>query len=203
MATFFSSVFSNEPLEDFELLPEKPCQKPMENIEFDLEDIKLRLNKLIVNKSPGPDMLHPRLLYETREQIAYPLKQIFECSYKTKQLPADWKSANISAIYKKGKKSDVGNYRPVSLTSISCKIMESIIRDSIMKHFLKNRLFSKNQFGFIKGRSTVLQLLNVLDKWTEFLEKGGQIDVIYTDLEKAFDKVPHKRLISKLRSYKL
>mgnify|MGYP003449428123 FL=1 len=68
--------------------------------------------------------------------------------------------------------------------------MESIIRDHITEHFTKNNLFSKKQFGFIKGRSTVLQLLSVLDKWTEALEDGGCIDAIYTDFEKAFDKVP-------------
>jgi len=70
-------------------------------------------------------------------------------------------------------------------------------------HFKLNHLFSNKQFGFIKGRSTSLQLLKILDKWTELLENGGQIDVIYTDLEKAFDKIPHKRLISKLFSYGL
>jgi len=79
--------------------------------------------------------------------------------------------------------------------------MESIIRDNIMNHFIINRLFSNRQFGFVKGRSTTLQLLQVLDTWTECLEQGGQIDVIYTDLQKAFDKIPHKRLISKLHSY--
>jgi len=70
-----------------------------------------------------------------------------------------------------------------------------------MQHFKVNNLFSDNQYGFIKGRSTNLQLLSVLDKWTDDLEQGGQIDVIYTDFEKAFDKVPHQRLISKLKSY--
>jgi len=70
-----------------------------------------------------------------------------------------------------------------------------------MEHFITNNLFSKKQFGFITGRSTVLQLLNILDKWTASLEEGGCIDAIYTDFEKAFDKVPHKRLISKLQSY--
>ena len=79
--------------------------------------------------------------------------------------------------------------------------MESIIRDSIMVHFKINNLFSNKQFGFIKGRSTTLQLLQILDRWTELLENGGQIDVVYTDLEKAFDKIPYKRLISKLFSY--
>ena len=79
--------------------------------------------------------------------------------------------------------------------------MESIIRDSIMAHFKINNLFSNKQFGFIEGHSSTLQLLQILDRWTELLENGGQIDVVYTDLEKAFDKIPHKRLISKLFSY--
>jgi len=79
--------------------------------------------------------------------------------------------------------------------------MESIIRDNIIKHFKDNNFFSQKQFGFIKGRSTVSQLLKMLDEWTEILEYGGHIDVVYTDFEKAFDKVPHKRLINKLASY--
>ena len=70
-----------------------------------------------------------------------------------------------------------------------------------MNYFVQNKLFSTKQFGFIKGRSTVLQLLKILDQWTELLDEGGHIEAIYTDFEKAFDKVPHKRLLSKLRSY--
>ena len=66
-----------------------------------------------------------------------------------------------------------------------------------------NKLFSKLQFGFIEGRSTVLQLLHVLDKWTETLDNGDSLDVIYCDFMKAFDKVPHKRLIKKLTAYGL
>ena len=81
--------------------------------------------------------------------------------------------------------------------------MESIIRDTIMDFFFANIFFSNKQFGFIKGRSTVLQLLQILDDWTLTLDLGIQIDVIYTDFEKAFDKVPHQRLISKLQSYGL
>ena len=117
------------------------------------------------------------------------------------KLPNDWTTSTISAIHKKGSKADVSNYWPISLTCIVCKILESLIRDHIMDYFNKNNLFSNKQFGFIKGRSTVLQLLTLLDKWTLSLESGGQIDVIYTDFEKAFDKVPHKRLISKLKAY--
>ena len=89
----------------------------------------------------------------------------------------------------------------VSLTSICCKILESFIRDHTMSYLWKSYLLHRKQYGFIKGRSSMLQLLHMLDKWTEYLDYGGQIDAVYTDFEKAFDKVPHKRLLSKLCSY--
>ena len=103
-------------------------------------------------------------------------------------------------IHKNGSKANVSNYRPVSLTSVVCKIAESVMRDHIMIHFISNSLFSSKQFGVMKGRSTVLQLLHVLDTWVKNLEEGGQIDVIYTDFAIDFDKVPHCRLINKLCS---
>ena len=115
----------------------------------------------------------------------------------------DWKSANVTALHKRGKKSCVSNDRPVNLTSIVCKIFESIVRDHILNYFFVNKLFTNKQYGFIRKRSTVLQLLKILDDWTECLEKGGQIDVVYTDFEKAFDKVSHNMLIRKLRNFKL
>ena len=93
------------------------------------------------------------------------------------------------------------NYRPITLTSVVCKIMESIVSDAIMNHMKINNLFSNKRFGFRSGRSTTLQLLNVLDDWTEALDNGHIIDIIYTDFHKAFDSVPHKRLLSKIKSY--
>ena len=111
----------------------------LETIQFTEEDILHRLKILNNNKSPGPDGLHPRILHEIRYQITQPLKFIFEYSYKHKQLPSDWRSANISAIHKKGNKTTASNYRPISLTSLVCKIFESIIRDGIMNHFLVNK----------------------------------------------------------------
>jgi len=81
--------------------------------------------------------------------------------------------------------------------------METLIRNHIMTYLLENKLISNKPYGFISGRSTMLQLLHMLDDWTECLEKGGQIDAVYTDFEKAFDKVSHQRLISKLQSYKI
>ena len=79
--------------------------------------------------------------------------------------------------------------------------MESIVTDAIMNHMKINNLFSNKQFGFLSGRSTTLQLLNLLDDWTEALDNGHIIDIIYTDFQKAFDLVPHKRLLSKIKSY--
>ena len=126
---------------------------------------------------------------------------IYDRSIKMGRIPSAWKMATVTAIFKnKGSKNDARNYRPISLTSIACRILESIIRDSILKYLKANHLVSDKQFGFLEGRSTVLQLLNVVDKWTEILDRGGAVDVIYCDFQKAFDTVPHKRLI-KLLSY--
>ena len=73
------------------------------------------------------------------------------------------------------------------MTSVTCKLMESVIRDHVLNYFMRNRLFSDRQYGFIKGRSTTLQLLRILDDWTNSIDSGGQIDCIYMDFEKAFD----------------
>ena len=163
--------------------------------------LKNKLLKLKTNKSPGPDKIHPRVLHEMTPKITIPLTIIFNTSLRTMSLPSEWKKASVSAIFKKGNKSPPKNYRPVSLTAILCKVLESIIRDSVIKHMRDNELFSDRQFGFITGRSTVLQMLRVLDIWTEILDQGGSLDIIYCDFMKAFDKVPHRRLLLKIEKY--
>ena len=164
---------------------------------------KKKLDSLKINKSQGPDKLHHRLLKELSEVLSYPLSLIFKKSVDTGKIPCEWKYANITALYKKGDKKYASNYRPVSLTSVVCKVLESIIRENIVEHMKSNKLFSDKQFGFISGRSTVLQLISVIDNWTEILDEGGCIDVAYCDFMKAFDKVRHKRLVHKLRLYNI
>ena len=88
-------------------------------------------------------------------------------------LPEDWNTANVSAIFKKGVKAMASNYRPVSLACIICKVLESLVRDHIMSHMTRNRLFSNAQYRFIPGRSTVMQLIRVLDDWTQTLDEGA------------------------------
>ena len=96
------------------------------------------MKKKKVNKSPDPDQIHPRVLHEIATEICQPLQYIFQTSLKTQKLPDAWKHAKVTAIYKKGSKTKPQNYRPVSLTCIICKIMESIIRDHITDHMKEN-----------------------------------------------------------------
>jgi hypothetical protein len=111
----------------------------------------------------------------------------------------DWKRANVTAIYKKGCRETAGNYRPVSLTSHVCKVLESTIWDSIVDHLDRNKLIYKTQHGFVRGRSCLTNLLEFLEDVTEYVDQGSPVDVIYLDLQKAFDKVPHQRLLKKFK----
>ena len=199
---YFSSVFTNEPdTEDMPYFGTRSYATELRNIEITEETVLGKLRKLKTNKSPGPDGMHPRVLHEISSSITVPITIIFKTSLRNMELPMEWKQANISAIHKKGKKILPENYRPVSLTSIICKTMESIIRDHIIKHMKDNNLFSQKQFGFIDGRSTTLQLLHVLHIWSDILDQGGSLDAVYCDFMKAFDKVPHKRLAHKVEKY--
>ena len=93
------------------------------------------------------------------------------------------------------------NYRPISLTSIICKLFEAIIRDAIVTHMSVNNLFCDQQHGFVPGMSCITQLLTTFEIWTQAVEDGNPVDAIYLDFQKAFDSVPHKRLIQKLAAY--
>ena len=156
--------------------------------------------QLNVNKSCGPDETHPRLLIELADIISTPLGPIMSKTIRDGNIPEDWKKANITPIYKKGARNRAENYRPISLTPIVCKIMESLIEEYVMDHIRANKLLSW-QYGFISGRSTVTQLLRYLNSCAETIVNGGVTDTIYLDFAKAFDTVPHLRLIGKLKSY--
>ena len=95
----------------------------------------------------------------------------------------------------KGKKCDAGNYRPVCLTSHVCKILESIIKDSIINHINVNNLLNEFQHGFISKRSCLTNLLQFIETITDYVDQGYTVDVIFLDFQKAFDKVPHGRLL--------
>ncbi|BHF64082.1 hypothetical protein SprV_0200708100 [Sparganum proliferum] len=141
------------------------------------------LLRLKESKSPGPDEIPAKILKELAGELSKPLSMLFHTSFETGYLPPDWKSAWITPLYKGGSRVSANNYRPVSLTSICCKIMEKII---------------KQQHGFRKSRSCVTNLLYCLEHWTRAVDRGDMVHVIYIDFKKAFDSVPHHRLLYKL-----
>ena len=104
----------------------------------------------------------------------------------------------MTPIFKKGSRSVPGNYRPVSLTSVCCKVMEQVLKDSIVEHLNRNRLIRKSQHGFMRGRSCTSNLISFMDKITEALDKGEPLNVIFLDFAKALDKVPLARLMEKV-----
>ena len=172
---------------------------PSQEVTFTEDDIEGLLSKLNIAKSAGPDGLHPRILKELSVQLAQPLFILFRMSLETGMLPEDWKIAQISPSFKKGHRWKPGNYRPVSLTAIICKILEKLVRRNIIDHLEHNELIDPAQHGFVKGRSCVTNHLETFEQWTQILDDRGCIDVIYMDFVKAFDKVPHLRLLVKLR----
>ena len=98
-----------------------------------------------------------------------------------------------------GDKSLPKNYRPISVTPILCRLLETIVREVIVQHIKTNDIIINQQYGFREKRGCVLQLLTVLDKLVTSLENGNPVDMIYLDTQKAFDSVPHKRLIKKIK----
>ena len=129
------------------------------------------------------------------------MTKIFQKSIETRKIPNTWKLANVTPLHKKGPKQKVTNYRPISLTSIICESMENFVKDSLMNHMESNQLLSNDQHGFRKGRSCITQLIEVMEDWTEHLDNHNSVDAKYLDFQKAFDTVPHHRLITKLKGY--
>ena len=110
--------------------------------------------------SSGPDGYPVTLLKKTICAVARPLAQMFSSFMSVGKMPSDWKRANITPIYKKGPSSDPANYRPVSQTSIFCKLMERVIVADVTAYMKTKGLISKHQHGFLNGRSTTTNLLD-------------------------------------------
>ncbi len=173
---FFTSVFTREMLSNIPILDMlDKINTPLEKILITDELVKKKLDKLKPTKSPGPDGMHPRILKELSHVISGPLATIMSKSLQEGIVPSPWKTAHVSPIYKKGPKSDPGNYRPVSLTSVVCKTLEGIIRDHVMEFINVNNLLSTCQHGFVSGRSCSTQLLQCLDIWTELLHCSRKV----------------------------
>ena len=153
------------------------------------------------NKSPGVDGISPKILKEAVEQISAPLAHVFKMTVQEGIVPLEWKEANIIPLFKKGPRNKSVNYRPVSLTTVICKLLEKIMRDHMMDFLIKHKLINPSQHGFLKAKSCQTNVLCFLEEITKWVDDGSPVDVIYLDFQKAFDKVPHQRLILKLKSH--
>ena len=200
----FSSVFTREDTSSLPV-PETKFEgsegERLGQLVVTPEVVANKINNMKENKSPGVDGIAPKILKETVEQICTPLAHVFNMSLQEGIVPLEWKEANIIPLFKKGSRNKSVNYRPVSLTSVICKVLETIIRDHMMDFLIKHKLINPSQHGFLKARSCLTNLLCFFEEITKWVDEGSPVDVIYLDFQKAFDKVPHQRLILKIKSH--
>ena len=196
----FFSVFTDEDTSHI------PTTKPFLNSKINkliitTDGVNKQLQNLNPNKASGPDQIPPWFLKEYANNLHDILTDIFQTSINSGTIPNRWKEANICGVFKKGDKNDPANYRPVSLTCVCCKILEHIIHSHVMKFLDKHNILTDSQHGFRAKRSTETQLLLTINDISKQVDLNNTITMAILDFSKAFDKVPHKRLLSKLSAY--
>ena len=198
---YFASVFTMEDVED---VPDPVLHggrsESLVSIDCHGPEVEAKLKGLKPDKAPGSDGFLPKVLKAVRKGAAPHLCQIFNRSLATGEVPRDFRSADVCPIHKKGPLTDKGNYRPISLTSVPGKVLESIIKDRIVNFLETNNLIVTSQHGFRHGRSCVTNLLDFYNHVFRECDRSKAVDVVFLDFRKAFDKVPHKRLMRKVRA---
>lgn len=196
----FQSVYTKEDLQNLPDLGTSPFP-PMDNITVNERGIFKLLKGLRPFKATGPDEVPAFILKSAADTIAPYLTRVFQLSLDQGKIPDEWRSANIVPIHKKGEKHQPANYRPISLTSIACKLLEHVMHSTVMDHFDEHNILCEEQHGFRTRRSCETQLILTFDKIARNIDQGFQTDIILLDFSKAFDKVPHQRLLLKLAHY--
>ena len=182
-------------------MKDKEFDQPLNNITINAELVEKVSKGLNPGKSMGLDEINPLLLKTMSKVFSVPLAVIFQESICSGTTPKIWKDARVTPLFKKSQKSDPGNYRPVSLTPVVCKCLETIIRAKILEHLVRNKHISVSQFGFHSGRACILQFIDVMEDWSQYIEDDESWNTIYLDFSKAFDSVTHKRLLHKISAF--
>ena len=169
----------------------------LSEMRFEEGEVVKKLKRIKASGAPGPDKVWSRVLHDMADALGKPLSIIYNKLMEEGYVPSIWRMANVCPIFKKGTKGDPANYRPVSLTCVVGKVMESLIRDKIVEHLEKYSLIRASQHGFMAGRSTTTNMLVYMETLTRLMDEGHAVDVLYLDFSKAFNKVPHRRLLDK------
>ena len=199
----FCSVFSNPNCPD-KVQPNFPVpdvKSPDTEVLVTAEDILEAIKDIKMDSAPGPDGIPAILLKRCAECLSVPIQLLWSESMKTGLVPKFYKLGYVTPLHKKGSRAEPVNYRPVTLTSHIVKTFERVVRKSMVTYLETNELLTGRQHGFRAGRSTLTQLLNHFDMVYEGLVDGKDTDSIYLDYAKAFDRVDHELLISKLERY--
>ena len=196
---FFTSVFthSDPPLHVNVNANSAQISAP---VDFSVSAVCQALRRAKPTTSSGPDGIPSVFWANMSNELALPVSIIFSLSYKFAVVPADWQHAIVTPLHKKGDASQVSNFRPISLTCTLCKVMESMINSNLQCFSSANSLIGHSQHGFLPGRSARTQLLESQLQWRMAQDNGVVTDVILIDFSKAFDVVPHHKLIRKLAS---
>ena len=173
----------------------------MPSITIDFDGVTKLLQRINPSKATRPELIPMCVLKEAASAIAPCLCFIFQQSIDTGSVPAEWKHANITAVYKKHSRMEVQNYRPVSLISVPCKLLEHIMFQHIMTCLDAHNVLVDHQHGFRSNRSCETQLINTTEHLTCSINNRNQTDLLILDFSKALDTVVHKRLHLKLQYY--
>ena len=196
----YTSVFREEDISNIPDLGHSPYPS-MSKISVTVNGVKNLLLKLNPKKALGPDLVPTHVLRDYADEIAPILQTIFQQSLDTGDVPDDWRKANVAAKYEKGDRHVASNYRPVSLTCVSCKILEHIVFRSIMDHVDLHKILVFFQHGFRAGHSCETQLINTIEDLAKGMNDEQQLDLLILDFSKAFDLLGHRRLLAKLQYY--